>query len=456
MIYSISFNPITKISIKFIALIFFLCSCDVNTNSDEIETGIAIINVTVIDVISGENTPNMTVVIQGDQITEIASTISISQNVTQVDGSGKYLIPGLWDMHTHHEALGIESMDLYLANGVIGTRDMGSELQFIISLRDSINNGELLGPEIIAAGPILDDAPPEFPSRQRVSTAEEARQTVRELQNSGVDFIKIHNLTPREVFFAIADETTDLGMSFSGHVPLTVSIEEAASSGMASIEHLSNFKVYLECAGTEPYSFNSCQESFEDLATNSVWQTPTIALYQAFPELMNGILNEKPMSQTLSHYEFASDALLERFETEISLGASAQIVDFLKINNVTSLAAINDLRESGNQFLAGCDALVPGFCLHDELQWMTTAGLSPLEALQTATINPAIFFGRENTQGTIEVGKRADLVLLDENPLTDINNIRTVNAVLVRGKLISKPFIENILDSNRRSPSDIN
>ena len=442
--------------IKFITLIFFLNACDENTDSAEIETGIAIINVTVIDVISGENTPNMTVVVQGDQITEIASAISISQNVAQLDGSGKFLIPGLWDMHTHHEALGIESMDLYLANGVVGTRDMGSELQFIISLRDRINNGELPGPEIIAAGPILDDAPPEFPSRQRVSDAEEARRTVRALQQSGVDFIKVHNLTPREVFFAIADETANLGMSFSGHVPPTVSIEEAASSGMTSIEHLSNFRVYLECAGTEPYSLDSCQESFENLATHGVWQTPTIAVAQEFPELMNGMLNEIPMSQTLSHYEFASDALLERFETEISLGASAQIVDFLRVNNVTSLAAISDLREAGNQFLAGCDALVPGFCLHDELEWMTLAGLSPLEALQTATINPAIFFGRENTQGTIEVGKRADLVLLDENPLADINNIRTVNAVLVRGHLISKPFIDDIFESNRRSPSDIN
>ena len=442
--------------IKFITLIFFLNACDENTDSAEIETGIAIINVTVIDVISGENTPNMTVVVQGDQITEIASAISISQNVAQLDGSGKFLIPGLWDMHTHHEALGIESMDLYLANGVVGTRDMGSELQFIISLRDRINNGELPGPEIIAAGPILDDAPPEFPSRQRVSDAEEARRTVRALQQSGVDFIKVHNLTPREVFFAIADETANLGMSFSGHVPPTVSIEEAASSGMTSIEHLSNFRVYLECAGTEPYSLDSCQESFENLATHGVWQTPTIAVAQEFPELMNGMLNEIPMSQTLSHYEFASDALLERFETEISVGASAQILDFLRVNNVTSLAAISDLREAGNQFLAGCDALVPGFCLHDELEWMTLAGLSPLEALQTATINPAIFFGRENTQGTIEVGKRADLVLLDENPLADINNIRTVNAVLVRGHLISKPFIDDIFESNRRSPSDIN
>ena len=160
------------------------------------------------------------------------------------------------------------------------------------------------------------------------------------------------------------------------------------------------------------------------------------------------------MSQTLSHYEFASDALLERFETELSLGASAQIVNFIRANNVTSLAAINDLRESGNQFLAGCDALVPGFCLHDELQWMTVAGLSPLEALQTATINPAIFFGREKHSGTVEIGKRADLVLLDENPLTDIKNIRKVNAVLVRGHLISKPFIEQILESNKRPSSN--
>lgn len=196
--------------IKFTALILFLNGCNDGANntdnatsseSVEIDSVIAILDVTVINVINGESTANMTVVVQGDQITEIDSNISIPENATQVDGSGKYLIPGLWDMHTHHEALGKESMDLYLANGVVGTRDMGSELQFILSLRDSINNGELLGPEIIAAGPILDDAPPEFPSRQRVSSAEEARQTVRDLQQSGIEFIKVHNLTPREVFF---------------------------------------------------------------------------------------------------------------------------------------------------------------------------------------------------------------------------------------------------------------
>ena len=439
-----------KNTIKFIALIFSLNACDDNTNRAEIETGIAIINVTLINVVSGESTPNMTVLTQDDQIVDIGTNLSIPQNAIQVDGSGKYLIPGLWDMHTHHEALGAESMDLYLANGVIGTRDMGSELQFILSLRDSINNGELLGPEIIAAGPILDDAPPEFPSRQRVSTAEEARQTVRDLQNSGINFIKIHNLTPREVFFAIADETANLGMSFSGHVPLTVSIEEAATSGMTSIEHLSNFRVYLECAGTEAYTFNACQESFENLAANGIWQTPTISIFQDLPEMMNGILNDIPLSQTLNNYEYASDIVLERFEMELNIQPSEQTVNFFRANGVTSLNVINDLHEQGNRFLAGCDALVPGFCLHDELQWMTVAGLSPLEALQTATINPSIFLGRENTQGTIEIGKRADLVLLDEDPLEDINNIRKINAVLVRGHLISKPKIDQILNAHSR------
>ena len=435
-------------SLRLIALIFILAGCE---NSDQINSYIAITDVTIIDVVSGEKESGLNVLISEETIIEIGTDISIPENALQVNGTGKFLIPGLWDMHSHHEALGTESLDLYLANGVIGTRDMGSELDFILSLRESINSKDILGPEIIAAGPILDNAPPNFPSRQRVSTAEEARQTVRSLQESGVDFIKIHNLTPREVFFAIADETAKLGLTFSGHVPRTVSVEEAVLSGMTSIEHLSNYRIFLECSGAEAYSRESCQELFNNLALNSIWQTPTIVISQEFPVMMDGILNDIPVVQTLSHSEFANEQLIERFEMELGVQPSEQVVNFFNANNRISLAAINDLHDSGNKFLAGCDGLVPGFCLHDELRWMTEAGLSPLEALQTATINPAIYFGREDSQGTIEIGKRADLVLLDEDPLLNINSTQQINAVLVRGHLITKPFIDQILDSHRRT-----
>ena len=434
-------------SLRLFTLIFILAGCE---NSDLITDYIAITDITVINVVNGEKESGVNVLISEEKILEIGTDVSIPENAFQVNGTGKFLIPGLWDMHSHHEALGTESLNLYLVNGVIGTRDMGSELAFILSLRESINNKDILGPEIIAAGPILDDAPPNFPSRQRVSTAEEARQTVRDLHESGVDFIKIHNLTPRETFFAIADETAKLGLTFSGHVPLAVTVEEAVLSGMNSIEHLSNYRIFLECSVAEAYSEKNCQELFNSLALNSIWQTPTLVISQEFPVMMDGILNNIPIAQTLSHSEFANEQLIQRFEFELGIQPSEQVVKFFNANNIFMLEAINDLHESGTKLLAGCDALVPGFCLHDEMRWMTTAGLTPLEALQTATINPAIFLGREDSQGTIEAGKRADLVLLDEDPLLDINNTQKINAVLVRGHLITKPFIEQILESHRR------
>src|SRR5205823_14122859 len=138
---------------------------------------------------------------------------------------------------------------LSVANGVVGTRDMGSDLDFILPLRDRIRRGELLGPEIVAAGPILDNAPGDWPFRRRVTNAQEARDAVRDLKNRGVDFIKVHNNTPREAFFAIADEAPKLGLSFAGHIPLKVTIEEGIASGMKSIEHLTESRLFLECPG---------------------------------------------------------------------------------------------------------------------------------------------------------------------------------------------------------------
>ena len=170
------------------------------------EDSIAITNVTLVDVVSGATRAALTVVTKAGQIADVGRGIAIPPGAMRVDGTGKFLIPGLWDMHSHHQATGAESLDLFLANGVVGTRDMGSDVEFILPLRDRINRGELSGPEIVAAGPILDDRPPDWPFRRRVTNAQEAREAVKDLKSRGVDFIKVHDGTPREAFFAIADE----------------------------------------------------------------------------------------------------------------------------------------------------------------------------------------------------------------------------------------------------------
>ena len=409
------------------------------------DDAIAITNVTIVDVISGARHANTTVVTQAGEITDIGPVVSLAPNVVRVDGTGKFLIPGLWDMHAHHQASGIVSLALYLANGVVGTRDMGSDLEFILPLRDRIRRGEVSGPEIIAAGPMLDNAPADWPFRRRITNDQEARDAVRDLKTRGADFIKVHNHTPRAAFFAIADEAPKAGLSFAGHVPLAVTMAEGAASGIRSIEHLSEFRVFRECAGAaQPYEAERCRPLFDTLAANDVWQTPTVAFYQALPDVFSGT----PMS----HVEYASEDLLELTRRNIEASKlDAQALAFLRSMGQTGLTVIRDMLSRGNAFLAGCDGLVPGFCLHDELQALTQAGLSPLQALQSATINPAKFLGREKTQGTIDVGKRADLLLLDADPLSDVRNTRRIAAVIVRSRILLKAEIDRVIASHRRA-----
>lgn len=405
---------------------------------------VAITNVTLIDVTKGARQPGTTVITKGERIADIGSRIRVPAGASRVDGTGRFLIPGLWDMHSHNQMPGAESLDLYLVNGVVGTRDMGSDLDFILRLRNRIRRGELDGPEIVAAGPILDDAPADWPFRRRVTNAQEARVAVRDLEKRGVDFIKVHNYTPRDVFFAIAEEAPKLGLPFAGHIPLRVTMDEGATSGIKSIEHLSEFRVFRECTGEpQPYDARRCRPLFEKLAANNVWHTPTLGSYRVLLNVASG----RPMP----HVEYASDGFLERTRKIIALAKlDEEALVYIRSMRKTSSTVIRDMLPRGNRFLAGCDGGVPGFCLHDELQALTQAGLSPLQAIQAATINAARLLGREDTQGSIDVGKRADLVLLDADPLTDIRNTRRIAAVIVRGRVLEKADIDRLLVAHRR------
>ena len=192
-----------------------------------------------------------------------------------------------------------------------------------------------------------------------------------------------------------------MGLTVSGHVPIAVKVEEAADAGIRSIEHLANYQVLGECSSGETYSLSSCLRLFDRLAAKGVWQTPTLA-FQTLPDVFEG--------QPLPHAEYASDSLLELTCRNIAVAhvPRASLDKLRYAARVALQQGIRDLYSRGNRFLAGCDGLVPGFCLHDEREWFTKAGFSTLEAPQTATINPARFLGRDKLQGTIEVGKRAD------------------------------------------------
>lgn len=405
---------------------------------------IAITNVTVIDVITGAHRTNVTVLIRNARIDAIAPIVHVPPDATRVDGKGRFLIPGLWDMHTHHQGTGADWVDLFVAKGVVGTRDMGGDADFILPLRERVRSGAVLGPEIIASGPILDDAPPDFPYRRRVINAAEAKQAVDELKRSGVDFIKVHDHTPREAFFAIAAEAPKVGLTFAGHLPMNITVDEAAGSGMKSIEHLANFRVFGDCSTGDTYSPKDCAPLFDKLARNGVWETPTMEFFQTLPDVFSGV--------PLPHSEYASDSLLKLTRDNVqSAHLSAKTLDKIRLADRLSLQAIHDMYVHGNRFLAGCDGLVPGFCLHDELEWLTKTGFTPLQSLQTATVNPARFFGREASEGSVDVGKRANVVLLEADPTLDIRNIDDIAAVIIRGKLLTKPAIDRIISRHLRT-----
>lgn len=402
---------------------------------------LAITRVNVIDVVDGRIVPNSTVTIRGNTIASVQNSAP-SAGAQIVDGQGKFLIPGLWDMHAHMEMTGESSLQLYVANGVTGIRDMGSALDFILNLREATSSRRTLGPEIVAAGPILDDAPGDWPFRMRVRTPDDGRAAVQLLKRRGVDFIKVHNYTPRDVFFAIADEARQQKLPVAGHVPLQVTIEEGVNAGMVSIEHLSeDGRVWKACSGGSQYRADACRPFFEMLARRRVWQTPTLLALEELP-----VIGTPASSISRDEMAYANKRLLEMHAGNQSFFLKQpEAVGIMK--NLAEVAKVvtRDMAVAGVGILAGCDAMIPGFCVHDELVTMVAGGVAPLAALQTATVNPARYLGRESTLGTVEPGRQANLVLLDANPLEDIGNVRRIRAVIIAGRFFDRSALDQLL-----------
>ncbi len=409
---------------------------------------LAITHVTVVDVKTGQVAPNSTVTIDSDRgvIASITANGEPSSDVRVIDAPGKFVIPGLWDMHAHHQASGEVSLPLYLANGVTGTRDMGSDLDFVLQLRQATASSVMVGPRIVAAGPILDDAPPDWPYRLQVKTAEDGRRAGTMLKERGVDFIKVHDRTPREAYFAIAEEAKIQNLHLAGHVPRGITFEEAVDAGQRSFEHLAGFRVFRQCSGGQEYRPETCRPFFQWLAQRGVWQTPTLGSWRY---LMT--IGTAASTVDRAQLVYASPSLREiwALNQQVSKLTQAQIDGAVAAADVAAVA-VSDMHEAGVGLLAGCDGTIPGFCVHDELMLMVQGGLSPVAALQTATINPARYFGSDESLGTVEPGKVADLVLLDGSPLDAIENVRRIWAVVARGKLFSRAELDSILAQVKR------
>jgi Amidohydrolase family len=405
---------------------------------------LAITGVNVVDVVGGRIVPNSTVTISGQTITTVTRNEAPPRGAQVVDGQGKFLIPGLWDMHAHIQGSEAGWLPLYLANGVTGIRDMGADLDRILATREATASGRVLSPRIVAAGPILDDPPRDWPLRMRVKTAEDARAAVRLLKERGVDLIKVHNFTPRDAFFAIADEAKRQNLPFAGHVPLKVTIEEAVDAGISSIEHLSEGgRVWKACSGGAEYRRELCRPFFETLARRGVWQTPTLF---AMSEGYGGTLGKPTSAVPDEQYALANAALRALWaDNQALFAARPEVLRIIQAQAETAKVVTSDMAKAGVGILVGCDAQIAGFCVHDELRKMVEGGMSPLTALQAATLNPARYLHLDDTTGTVAAGKRADLVLLDANPLEDIGHVRRIRAVVAAGRMLDRSALDQLL-----------
>ena len=430
---------------------------------------IAITNVTVIDTAGGPAKPNMTVVIQSDRIAAVGATggTAVPKGARVVDGTGKFLIPGLWDMHIHTffgdwVPGGKEvTLPLFIANGITGVRDMGSDLDPILAARRDVASGALLGPRLVVSGPMLDGPKSQFPAAIAISTPEEGRRAVAMLKGRGVDFIKIQSYVPREAYFAIADECRKQKIEFEGHVPDAIRASEAADAGQRSFEHLigvfegsSTIEDDLMKGPKGPARFLDTYDAAREaaliqlLAKKQVWQCPTLYwergqwLVDAIDVTKDPDAKYAPASWREKSWPKFTAGIIKDMDTD-PLAVREKFV-------AHELGIVKRLQRAGIPFLAGTDTpagvdVLPGFSLHQELQRFVDAGFTPMEALQTATINPAKFLGKRADFGSVEKGKVADLVLLDADPVDDIRNTRKIAAVVSNGRYYSREKLDGIL-----------
>jgi imidazolonepropionase-like amidohydrolase len=436
-------------------------------------------HVTVLDMTGAAPRPNATVVVRDGRITAVGPSgkVAVPKGAAVVDGTGKFLIPGLWDMHAHiYETA--RSLPLFLANGVTGVRIMAGHPDDLFRWRRELAEGKLLGPRIVTCGPLIDGPQPSDPDNAvAVHGADDARQMVDKLARLGADFIKVHDRVPRDAYFAIVDEAKRKGLPVVGHVPLALTIEEVSNAGQKSIEHIgpvfeacstataeierqkalpipegdfSAFPQRLATRGNlalDTFSAEKCDRLFALLKKNGTWEVPTLVTKRTLSEIDELARTADPRMR------YVPADQQKRWKPENDFFARYRTPDYIawrKRAYQREKEIVGAMYRAGVPILAGTDLIISyiyaGFSLHDELALLVESGLPPRAALLAATVNPARFLGFKDL-GTIEPGKTADLVLLDADPLADIRNTQKIAAVVLHGRLMEKPELEKMLDA---------
>lgn len=419
-------------SLSLLLLLIFVNQTTAQRRPDTESSALAFTHVTVIDMTGTPPKLDMTVVVTGNRITDLGQygKVRIPRGAQIIDATGKFLLPGLWDMHYHIKETE-RTFPLFIVNGVTGVRNMGGDFQKLFEWRDAVASGRLLGPRIVACGPVVDGPRPSNPDHAiPVSNAAEGKQAVEFLKRSGADFVKVYDGVPRDAYFAIVEESKKQGLPFVGHIPNAVTMAEASNAGEKSVEHLGTFLEGSSTAETElrnwqsppvkngdfsvipiriaargnrmldTYSEQKAEQLLALLARNNTWQVPTL-----LAKHVNTFVDEVSKVQDPNFKYIPASIRDDGWSPDKNFFYRYRTPEFIAYQKrlfQKELETVGAMNRTGVPILAGTDGgpySVPGFGLHHELALLVKAGLTPMEALRAATINPAKFLGESDKSG---------------------------------------------------------
>ncbi len=378
---------------------------------------LAITGGAILDMTGRKPIAHGTVVVVDGRIAAVgpSNRVAVPPQATVVSAAGKTVMPGLWDMHAHFEQ--VEWGPIYLAAGVTTVRDVGNEFEFVTAVRDAVAAGKGLGPRMLLAG-IIDGAGPQGLGVARAATPDEGRRWVDRYRDAGFDQIKIYSSMTLEVLRAISSEAHAFGMTVTGHVPDGMNAFAAMDAGLDQIDHVEYLTAVTD---SDP------QAVVAALKRHKTVVDPTLALYE---------LLARPFTQSIDAFEPGIRKVAPELETPLNgFGSAPAAAPRRRARLDQGLALVNRLHRAGIPIVAGTDQSVPGHSLHREIELYVRAGFSPFDALAAATIVPARAMKKEFESGTIEKGKRGDLIVLDGSPLDDIRNTRRIYRVITNGRV---------------------
>jgi len=402
---------------------------------------VAFVNVNVVPMDRERILPEQTVIVRADRISEIGpvDTTDIPEGALRIDGRDKYLMPGLVDMHVHQNYE--YQLTLFIANGVTTIRNMWG-MEYHLRLREQIKKGKLIGPTIYTTGPLIDGNPPVWPGSTVVETSERATQVVAEHKKAGYDFIKVYDRLSLECYDAIIEAAAKHGMPVVGHVPTAVGLEHVLAAGQHSMEHLFGYSDFLQIEDSPPWQQideTKIPHIVQTTREAGIWNCVTLVVLQkklsseeAEQERKLAYMKYVPPTQKLEWFEG------RRFEDQ-------------NHSRKMRKRMTKALHDAGARILLGSDTpnpyVVTGFSLHQELRNLVDAGLRPYEAIKAGTRDAAECLGEQDEFGTISAGLRADLILIEDNPLEDVGNAARLNGVMARGRWLPQPELQAMLDA---------